>query len=514
MVAATAPWQPEPWVQPPAYFTHPEFDYSAGYRVADFLSSLTFKDRAFVPDPDQRNVLAAMFAGPRGATFQTRHLKWAASSHGIVAPRQNIKTSVAFMGTLGALFLLDALRVTWTAHLFNPTTKEAFEDFQQIIDENRVLARRVKTIHTASGRESIFFTNGAKIRFIARSKGGGLGTGGDLVVLDEGWALTPDHVSALLPTKSAKPNSQVWYLSSAGHIDSAQLRIIRDRGREGSSARMVWAEWCGLSAMEPPGLSCDDDGCSHGFGSPGCVLDDREEWARANPALGRRIDVSEIEDERAQMEPEKFARERLGWWDEPKGGNVISLSAWTPLQHAADTIDGPVAVFVDVTIDRKTAFIAVCGRNTRGVPQVEIAAAEAGTGWVTDKVNAMLTDHQVLAVGARSSGPVTSLLADLKGLCEASEVAFDKVGSGDFAGMCGGFYDAVSAGNLAHLDDPRIGTALAAARRHQVVDAWSWERSRVDVDAAPLVAVTGALALFTRHEAAAAETYDPLDNIW
>jgi 4-hydroxyphenylpyruvate dioxygenase-like putative hemolysin len=65
--------------------------------------------------------------------------------------------------------------------------------------------------------------------------------------------------------------------------------------------------------------------------------------------------------------------------------------------------------------------------------------------------------------------------------------------------MCGAFYDAVSAAALSHRADRRLDDALAAARKHQVLDAWQWERTRVDVDAAPLVAATGALALFTRH---------------
>jgi hypothetical protein len=33
-----------------------------------------------------------------------------------------------------------------------------------------------------------------------------------------------------------------------------------------------------------------------------------------------------------------------------------------------------------------------------------------------------------------------------------------------------------------------------------VLDAWQWERTRVDVDAAPLVAATGALALWSQHK--------------
>ena len=55
-------------------------------------------------------------------------------------------------------------------------------------------------------------------------------------------------------------------------------------------------------------------------------------------------------------------------------------------------------------------------------------------------------------------------------------------------------------GNLSHRDDPRLTAALIASKRHRVVDGWSWERLDVDVDAAPLVAATGALALWSQHK--------------
>lgn len=510
MVAQTVDWTPEPWVQSPAFFTHPEFDYSAGYRIADFIASLKFNGQFYEPDPDQRNVLAAMFAGPVGATYQTRQLKWASSTVAVVAPRQNLKTSVMQMAVLGAALVLGARKLIWTAHQFNPAARDTFRDLQQILDENPAIGKGA-TITTASGREAIQFGNGARIEFLARSKGAGRSLSADVIVLDEAFALSTAEVGALLPTRSARANSQVWYASSAGRIESEQLRIIRDRGRAGTR-RMTYAEWCGHSAHDPD-FTCEQPVCSHEFGTPGCVLDNVEEWQRANPALGRRIDLATVEDERALMAPEEFARERVGWWDEPRGGSVIPMSKWMPLADEGSQIEGPVALFVDVTIDRSQSVIGVCGATRAGVPQVEVAVMAEGTDWVSDKVADMLSRHDVLAVGARSAGPVASLLAELKDVCEESRVPFAKTGSGEFGGMCGAFYDAVGAGALVHLADNRVDLALAAARKHQILDAWSWERTRVDVDAAPLVAVTGAHYLFLQHRDDAA-SYDAALSVW
>lgn len=88
----------------------------------------------------------------------------------------------------------------------------------------------------------------------------------------------------------------------------------------------------------------------------------------------------------------------------------------------------------------------------------------------------------------------------MKSTADDASVPFHKVGSGEFSGMCGGFWDAVMTGQLRHRDDARLNAALVAAKRHRVVDGWSWERLDVDTDAAPLVAATGAHAVFLLHK--------------
>ena len=488
----------------PAFFTHPDLGDSIGDDVADWVGTLQLGNgEFFVPDVNQRALLRAMFAGPPGVTYQTRDKKWFSSQVAVVAPRQNLKTATLEMGVAAALWLLDARLVVWTAHLYNPAAAETFLHFKELIDANPHLSRNVKRVLEASGGQGIELMNGARIKFQARSKNAGRSLSGDLIVMDEAYALSTAEAGALIPTRSARPNSQIWYGSSAGHLDSDQLRLIRDRGRDGVP-RQTYAEWCSTA-------ECASDRCNHEIGEPGCVLDDVEEWAKANPALGSRIDVDTIRDERVSMSSLEFARERLGWWDEPSAGQVIPGPRWAAC--ATDgAIVGPVCVFADIAIDRSVSVVAVCGNDADGIPQVELADMAAGTDWVTDRVSQIVGRNEVLAVGARSAGPVASLLPELKGVCEESDTEFVKVGSGDFAGMCGLFFDAVSGKALRHRNDPRVDAALTAARAHQVLDAWSWERTKVDVDAAPLVAATGAFALHAQRSRVV--EVDPLQNIW
>lgn len=491
---------------PPTFLTHPPFDWSIGDDVADYVGSCRLgSGELFAPDDNQRLLLRTMFAGPPGVTYQTRDRKWYSSQVGIVASRQNLKTAAMEMAVVGACWLLEARLILWTANLYQPAAAETFLHFKELIEANPHLSRKVKRVLEASGSQGIELMNGARIKFLARSQHSGRALSGDVVVLDEAYALTTAQAGALLPTRSARPNSQVWYGSSAGHIDSSQLRLIRDRGRAGAP-RLTYAEWCATQ-------ECADVACQHDVGFPGCALDSEEAWFQANPALGVRIDVDTLRDERIGLDPGEFARERLGWWDEPKGGNVIAMSKWAPLGVRPGSIVGPVCLWVDVTLDRSQSGIGLCG-DADGVPQVELAETGPGTNWVAEAVDRMLSEHRVLALGVRGAGPVLSLLPELKAIAEDRGVEFLKASSGDFAGMCGGFFDAVQVGQLRHFGDPRTDSALAAAKRHKVVDAWAWEREKVDVDAMPLVCVTGAHALWMRCAASAESDYDPLANIW
>lgn len=437
-------------------------------------------------------MLRAVFAGPPGVSFQTRDKQWASFEDTIVAPRQNIKTSLWERACLGALWWLDARLVLWTSHVFAPAAADTFKTFKDVIAANDDLSRRVKKISEGSGTQGIEMMNGALLKFIARSKGGGRSLSADVAVGDEYYAATEADEGALLPTMAATPNPKLWRASSAGRIESETLRRVRDRGRSGGPGQ-VYAEYAITKR-------CRSEQCSHQIAEPGCVLDDPQQWRLSNTAMVRgRIPESRIASYRLAMSPEEFGREFAGWWDEPKGGGVIPLAKWAPLGTAGRSIDGPITVMVDVALNRSQAVVAVCG-DADGIPQVEIAAMDRGTDWVIDKVDQMLADHVVLAVGVRSAGPAASLTPELRAVCEDARIPFRKIGSTDFAGMCGALFDAVVSGSVRHLGDPRIDMPLAAARKHQVLDAWTWERTRVkaEADAAPLVAVTGAHALFVQ----------------
>jgi hypothetical protein len=66
---------------------------------------------------------------------------------------------------------------------------------------------------------------------------------------------------------------------------------------------------------------------------------------------------------------------------------------------------------------------------------------------------------------------------------------------------CGAFYDATHSGSLRHIDQPLLNTALGAARKRSLGEAWAWHRMDA-TDISPLVAVTLALHGLVKASAA------------
>lgn len=455
-------------VTAPAYLWVPNHSSTAAVEAIDLAASI-----GMPLDAEQQLALEAILAErPDG--------HWAGFEAAVIAARQNLKTYLFEALVLADLFLFGAELVIWTAHLF-PTTMEAFRDLKRVIEGNDHLRRRVKRISEANGEEAIELVGGQRLLFRARSKSGGRGLTGDRVILDEAFALGPSEMGSLLPTLSARPNPQVVYGSSAGKAESNILRGVRDRGRAGGDPSLVYVEWCA------PVTACANERCDHRPGTPGCVLDDVDLWRRANPALGRRITVEHVEAERRALPPEEFARERLGWWEEPTGAvSGLPLNLWEASARRAGR-GQLLAVAVDVTPDLAFASVATATRVADGV-LLELAAHRRGTGWVAGEVVRVRGETRVPVV-VDLGGPASVLNADLAD--EGIETA--NPATRDVAQACAALLDGLIRRSVWHTADAALNAAVKGASRRPLGDAWAWSRKNSLVDISPLVAVTLAL---------------------
>lgn len=455
----------------PAYLWVPEHKTTAGADAADLAEVA-----GLILDPEQRLALDAILA-------ETADGRWAALEAAVIEARQNGKTVLLQVIALADLFLFGARLIVWTAHLFS-TTQEAFRDLDAIISATPEFSRRMKRVDRANGEEGFELHDGRRLKFRARSKTGGRGLTGDRVILDEAFALSAAEMGSLIPTLSARPNPQIVYGSSAGLISSDILRNIRDRGRKGGDPSLAYAEWCA------PQAKCGSERCDHHVGADACVLDDVEMWRRANPALERRITVGYVQAERRALPPEEFARERLGWWDEPvAGASGIPAEDWEACLNREAGLDEPVALAIDVSPGHTSASIVACGGP------LHVVEHRRSVGWVVDRLLEIRDEHKVLAIGLDPAGPAGSLIPEL----EKAGIEVVLLDGREQVQACEAFLASVLEHQLVHRDQLALNTAVAGAGRRQVGDSWKWSRRDSAVDITPLVAATVARWLHSQH---------------
>ena len=432
---------------------------SAGAEAADLAASA-----GLVLDDWQRFVLDVALA-------ERADGKWAAFEVGLVVPRQNGKGAVLEARELAGLFLLGEQLILHSAHEFK-TAQEAFRRVLTLVENTDWLRKQVARVRTSHGEEGIELKSGQRLRFVARSTGSGRGFSGDCVILDEAYNLPVEAMAALLPTMSARMGAtrggpQLWYTSSAGMASSTQLWSVRQRGIAGDK-RLAYLEWS--TEREPS---------------------DPEGWAEANPSLGGRITEEFVEAEFAALSaalPE-FARERCGVWEDPTGADrVISADAWLACADDTSTVTGRMAFAVDVSPDRSTASVAVCGARADGLVHVELVDRFRSVEPVLARLVELWQRHSPVAVAVDQGSPAASLIPEL----EAAGVKVAPMGGRDVAAACGQFYDAVIGKQLRHLNQAELAAALDGARKRDLGDAWAWHRRKSSVDITPLVAATNA----------------------
>lgn len=165
--------------------------------------------------------------------------KWAAPSAGGSVPRQNGK-SLLIQARSEAGMLLYNEQVVYTAHL-QKTATETFEEMRDFF-EGPKLRRHVAEIKTAIGREQIILKSGARIKFLARTRNGGRGQHGDLLIFDEAQELDETQQASFLPAISASLNPQTLYLGTPPdeNADGTVFRRIRTGALDGSAKRTAW----------------------------------------------------------------------------------------------------------------------------------------------------------------------------------------------------------------------------------------------------------------------------------
>jgi len=380
---------------------------------------------------------------------------------GVSVGRQNGKT--ALLSARIGLELLGGGHVAYTAQDRGGARNKWLEAVEML---RPGLGSRFAQLRLANGSEMLTMANGGTFRIVTPNREGARGLTLDLVVIDEALAHGMDLIAALGPTMATRPSAQLWIASNAGDHRSEMLRHYRDLGRSGDSPSLAWFEWA----------AADDD-------DP----DDPETWHKAIPTLAEAqgVTLDAVADAHSTTTADLFDREWINRWPLETAAFALDVGEFQRLLCTEQPHGDKLALGVDISPMRDTSSICIAS-DTGERLLVEVVDHRPGVGWLPARISELAKRWNatvVIDAGAASA----TLLPHLQHL------NLLEVGARDYAASCATFYDAVKDGTLAHLGDPILTDAVAAATRRRLGDRWAWKRTSDDAPITPLVAASLAL---------------------
>ena len=161
---------------------------------------------------------------------------WVHTKFGYSVPRRNGKTEVLTQRELWGLF--NGEHILHTAHLTD-TAHIAWERLKMRLE---MIGVKPVSTYKAYGKERIEMSNGAVIDFRTRTSSGALGSGYDLLVIDEAQEYTKAQQTALNYVVSSSKNPQTIMCGTPPTAVSSGdvFRDYRDKTLQGESINGGW----------------------------------------------------------------------------------------------------------------------------------------------------------------------------------------------------------------------------------------------------------------------------------
>lgn len=400
---------------------------------------------------------------------------YAASIGGVVAsiPRQVGKTFTVGNLLIGLAAEFPGLKIVWTSH-HNRTTTNTFRSMQGMVTRKRMRALLAPNgIRVANGEQEIRFANGSIIMFGAREQGFGRGIDAiDIEVFDEAQILSLKALEDMVPaTNQAKHEhgALIFFIGTPPRpTDNGEaFAVKRADAIKGEASDQMYVEF-----------SADPD----------ARLDDREQWAKANPSYPHRTPLQSMLRMRRNMpDDDSWRREALGIWDDidvdAPGWMVWPEDAWAacattdPDPHTGGWLTGPVTLSLEITPDRSRCAIGVAGDSREGKVGIDLAASESGVGWAVSVLLDACVKRDVARIVVDPKGPAGSLIEPLTtALAEAElDVPVEEISFEEFKRTTGDALDAVLAGDVVHRNRPELDASVARATK-RASEVWLIER--------------------------------------
>jgi phage terminase large subunit-like protein len=385
----------------------------------------------------------------------------------VKVPRQSGKTTIVLTVEMDrCLYWGPQQRCVYTAQDRNNARLKWEEQGDYLMTTQ---LRSAIDIRRQTGLERIIVpATGSSVGISASGDTSGHGFYLDLAVIDEAWAQKDERLTqAFRPAMITRSNTQTWVLSTEGTDESVFLNDRVEDGRArveaGQQHNVAYFEWAAGDEDDP---------------------DDEDTWWRCMPALGITVPIEAIREDHDIMDAADFSRAYLNR-RAPKGLTVIPAVKWHECRDPHTQLRGMPRFAIDTTPDRAWTSIGVAGWRDDGDVHVEIVEHRPATEWVVERMRQLTERWGADPILIDPAGPAGSLLIDFAGVGIPTET----VGGREYAQACAQFYDSVLAGQVRHLDQPVLNSAVSAARKRPLGDAWAWGR-KFGGDVSPLVAAT------------------------
>lgn len=417
---------------------------------------------------------------------------YAATVGGVVLsiPRQVAKTFLVGRILFALCILFPGLKVLWTAHRTRTATN-TFRSLQGFARRKKV-APHIRAIRTANGEQEIAFTNGSVIMFGAREQGFGRGFDEvDVEVFDEAQILTEKALEDMVAATNQARHEHGALLFFMGTpprpVDPGEaFSLKRAKALSGKSDDMVFVEF-----------SADPD----------ADLDDREQWAKANPSFPLRTPLESMLRLRENLpSDDSWRREALGIWDMVASKGVIPAPSWMEQGDEASVATDRFALGIEVGPDLAWASIAFAGQRPDDDWHIELDDDQhtrgRGVAWLVPSLeNLVAKNPEIRTVVADVAGPIKPLLVERNGRyflkrddgslgIEITPMKVAELGAG-----CSLVLSGIVTGSLWHISQPQLTAAALAAGKRPLGDSgmWVWSRKTAESDITPIQAATYAL---------------------
>lgn len=396
----------------------------------------------------------------------------------ITVPRQSAKTTSTLIRVVHRLTRSEALGwgtrpvAAYTAQTAQDARAKMTEEWMPIL-EGSDMASEVKQYVLSNGKEQIKFHGGGRVRTFAPNATGAHGSTLDLVDIDEAFAYTDSRVeTGAGPAMITRVSPQIVIQSTAGTLDSTYLREKVDNGRErvesGDSGGVYYLEYS---------AGPDDD------------LDNPEHWHRWMPALGHTIRLEAIQREHDTLTEDEFARAYGNVWTGSLA-QIIPAKSWAEAFALKTKRDGRAWMAVDaapgLSGQGRSASIAVASYRGAEI-HVDVIHHDLGLSWVADKLYELTRTHRVEALYVDATGPIGSVLPDIKASSAANVVVTE---TQEMVNACARFHQAVIDRTARHHGQDVLNAAVAGAAKRTLGDGWAFKRASSTSDISPLVACT------------------------